>query len=128
MLFHLLVVLKLSPFKEASEDMTSFLSSLTLTLTTIGGFALMTDDSASPTFDAEVLAIVLISISVCCIASQIGITVFVDCGLWSRMCGGKRVASINNVRVLPTSSRGALDAEQDSEDEDEKNNLRKWET
>jgi hypothetical protein len=89
MLGHLLVVLKISPFESNGEDMSSFLSSLTLTLTTLGGFALMTDpDPVKKTFDSEALAYVLVSISVLCIVSQILITVFVDCGLWDQLKGG----------------------------------------
>ena len=81
MLSHLLIVLKLSPYENQSEDWTSFLASLTLTLTTIGGFALMT----SPEFQSETnsggMGVVLVAISVLCLVSQIGITIFMDCGL-----------------------------------------------
>merc|ERR1711865_731053 len=46
MMSHLLVVLKLSPYKSTGEDTSSFFSSLTLTLTTIGGIVLMTDGNS----------------------------------------------------------------------------------
>ena len=85
MLVHLLVVKDLKPYESDGEDYSSFLSSFTLTLTTLGGFALMTDNPAKKSFDSEALAYVLVGISVLCIASQLGITIFVDCGLWDRM-------------------------------------------
>ena len=101
MLCHLLVVKDLKPYESNGEDYSSFLSSLTLTLTTLGGFALMTDipkPGETKTFDSEALAYVLVSISVLCIVSQIIITVFVDCGLWDTLRGGTQGddASINS--------------------------------
>ena len=87
MLCHLLVVLKIAPYASNGEDYSSFLSSLTLTLTTFGAFALMTDNPnpTKKTFDSDVLAYVMVGISASCIVSQIGITIFIDCGLWDRM-------------------------------------------
>ena len=93
MLSHLLVVLKLAPYESDGEDTSSFLSSLTLTLTTIGGIVLIMDgagDVSKKTFNSEGLAYILIAISVLCIASQIGITIFIDCGVWERLCGKKQ--------------------------------------
>merc|ERR1711865_372070 len=93
MMSHLLVVLKLAPYKSTGEDSSSFLSSLTLTLTTIGGIVLIMDgggDVSKKTFNSEALAYILIAISVLCIASQIGITIFVDCGVWERLRGKKQ--------------------------------------
>jgi len=87
MLIHLLVVKDLKPYESDGEDYSSFLSSLTLTLTTLGAFALMTDnpDPTKKTFDSDALAYVMVGISVSCIVSQIGITIFIDCGLWERL-------------------------------------------
>ena len=112
MLCHLLVVLKMSPFESDGEDVSAFLTSLTLTLTTLGGFALMTDpDPAKKTFDSEALAYVLVSISVMCIVSQIAITVFIDCGLWDRITStcnkksdGEGTCTTTSTKVVPTSS------------------------
>ena len=109
MMSHLLVVLKLSPYKSTGEDTSSFLSSLTLTLTTIGGIVLIMDgggDVSKKTFNSEAVAYILIAISVLCIASQIGITIFVDCGVWERLCGKKqqkdqKVDKNNNTKVQP---------------------------
>ena len=87
MLCHLLVVKDLKPYVSDGEDYSSFLSSLTLTLTTLGAFALITDnpDPTKKTFDSDALAYVMVGISVSCITSQIGIAIFFDCGLWDRM-------------------------------------------
>jgi len=111
MLCHLLVVLKMSPFESDGEDMSSFLSSLTLTLTTLGGFALMTDKpdpGESKTFDSEALAYVLVGISIACIVSQILITIFIDCGLWDCMTNKKsdgEGGTCTTTKVVPTSTK-----------------------
>ena len=47
-------------------------------------------DGSNKTFNSDGLAYILIAISVLCIASQIGITIFVDCGVWERLCGKKQ--------------------------------------
>ena len=88
MLGHLLVILKLAPYESNGEDYSSILSALTLTLTTLSAFALMTDnpDPTKKTFDSDTLAYFMVGISVSCMASQIVIAVFFDCGLWSRLC------------------------------------------
>jgi hypothetical protein len=107
MLSHLLVVLKLAPYESNGEDSSSFLSSLTLTLTTIGGIILMTDgndDGSNKTFNSDGVAYILITISVLCIASQIGITIFVDCGVWEKRCGKNKNKKSNKegeTKVLP---------------------------
>ena len=106
MLSHLLVVLKLAPYESNGEDSSSFLSSLTLTLTTIGGIILMTDgdiDGSNKTFNSDGVAYILITISVLCIASQIGITIFVDCGVWEKRCGKNKNKTSNKgeTKVLP---------------------------
>ena len=99
MLCHLLVVKDLKPYISSGEDVSSFLSSLTLTLTTIGGIVLMMDgdgDGLNKSFNSEVLAYILIAISVFCIASQIGITIFIDCGVWENQCGKKELKQNEN--------------------------------
>ena len=107
MLSHLLVVLKLAPYESDGEDSSSFLSSLTLTLTTIGGIVLIMDgggDVSKKSFNSEALAYILIAITVLCIASQIGITIFVDCGVWEKRCGKNKNKKSNKegeTKVLP---------------------------
>ena len=90
MLCHLLLVLKLAPYHASTEDWTSFISSFTLTLTTLGGFALISDKGSNvPTFDSDGLAIILVALAGSCIAVNIGITIMFDCGVWDRFCGPK---------------------------------------
>ena len=98
MLCHLLVVKDLKPYESDGEDISSFLSSLSLTLTTLGAFALMTDDpdATKKTFDSDALAYVMVGIAISCIVSQVGITIFIDCGLWNRLCGGGKTEKNNN--------------------------------
>ena len=83
---------------------------LALTLTTIGGFALIMDDPTTRTYEGAVLAVILIGINVLCIVIEILIVVFVDCGLGERCqrrCrggdGDKKTG--NNSKVLPITMR-----------------------
>ena len=80
-----------------------------LTLTTIGGFALIMDDPTTRTYESAVLAVILIGINVLCIATEILIVVFVDCGLgkrcqrsWRGGGGDEKTGSPgNNSKVFP---------------------------
>ena len=63
MLFHLLVVLKLAPYESEGEDLSSFLSSLTLLLTTIGGLVLM-NDTVNTSLQAKLIGFILVGISI----------------------------------------------------------------
>jgi hypothetical protein len=105
-LFFFLAVLKTAPFEADSEDWTAFVACVALTLTTIGGFALIMDDPTTRTYESAVLAVILIGINVFCIAIEILIVVFVDCGLGERCqrrCrgGGGEENTGNNSKVLP---------------------------
>ena len=104
--FSILAVLKTAPFEADSEDWTAFVACVALTLTTIGGFALIMDDPTTRTYESAVLAVILIGINVLCIATEILIVVFVDCGLGERCqrcCrgGGGVEKTGNNSKVLP---------------------------
>ena len=79
-----------------------------LTLTTIGGFALIMDDPTTRTYESTVLALILIGINVLCIVIEIMIVVVVDCGTYERCTGGngdgndaKPSKASNNSKVLP---------------------------
>ena len=106
-LIYMLLVLKTAPYEEDSEDYTSFVACLTLTLTTVGGFALITDNLSTPTYESQVLGALLIAMSVCCIAVEIGIVVLIDCGVYEKVCGRqdgskkKKVSGGNRTQVLP---------------------------
>ena len=77
-----------------------------LTLTTLGGFALIMDDPTTRTYESAVLAVILIGINVLCIATEILIVVLVDCGFGERCprcCrdGGGGEKTGNNSKVVP---------------------------
>jgi hypothetical protein len=114
MFMYTLLVLKTAPYEEDSEDWTAFVACVALTLTTIGGFALIMDDPTTRTYESAVLAVILIGINVFCIAIEILIVVFVDCGVGERCqrcLGTGRVkkasrlsTSNNNSKVLPVTT------------------------
>ena len=131
MLCHLLVTLRLAPYESDGEDVSAFLSALTLTLTTIGGMVLMMDSpdvaTGETSFNSAVLAHLLVGISALCIVSQIGITVFIDCGVWERWSnrknnnagGAKGAATMSSSnsnkkqsssKVVPVSKSNEIDA------------------
>ena len=72
-LFFLLIALKLSPYKSSDDDISSFVSSLAICLTTIGGMILITDGSpmGGSSFDQDFLGNFLITIMVGSIAFQV---------------------------------------------------------
>ena len=114
-------VLKTAPFEVDSEDWTAFVACVALTLTTIGGFALIMDDPTTRTYESAVLAVILIGINVFCIATEILIIVFVDCGLGERCqrcCrgGGGGEKTGNNSKVVPmtTERQKRIDAGADN--------------
>ena len=98
MLAYMLLVLKTAPYEEDSEDWSAFVACVALTLTTIGGFALITDDPNAQTYESQVLGLILIGINVVCIALEIFIVVVFDCDGLSqckKICGGKVVETKN---------------------------------
>jgi len=98
MLAYMLLVLKTAPYEEDSEDWSAFVACVALTLTTIGGFALMTDNPNARTYESKVLGLILIGINVVCIALEIFIVVIFDCdglSLCKKICGGKVIETKN---------------------------------
>ena len=98
MMSYMLLVLKTAPYEEDSEDWSAFVACVALTLTTIGGFALMTDNQNARTYESKVLGLVLIGINGVCIALEIFIVVVFDCDGLSRckkICGGKVIETKN---------------------------------
>ena len=108
-LLYMLLVLKTAPYEEDSEDYTSFIACLTLTLTTVGGFALITDNLNTPTYKSTLLGGLLVGMAVSCIVVEIGIVVLFDCGMYekihNRIKDGKKSESgggnNNKTQVLP---------------------------
>ena len=105
----MLVVLKLSPYVQSTEDWTSFISTLTLTITTIGGFAMamnaqLMERNEKPQVDSEHLAVLLIGISALSMVTNISITIFIDCGVLEMLCGGKKKTTKKSAKkVTPVS-------------------------
>ena len=77
----LLTVLKLAPYEDENDDLASFVSSLTITLTLLVGFALISDTKSDPTFDPEIFSVLLVVILVSCLVFEIGLMIFTDWGL-----------------------------------------------
>ena len=77
-------------------------------MTTLGGFALISDGDAhtlaeDKNFDSEMLAMLMVALAGTCMAASVGITVLFDCGVWER-CRGKRSGlghKKGGVRVVP---------------------------
>jgi hypothetical protein len=88
MQFYMLLVLKTAPYEANSEDWSAFIVCVALTLTTIGGFALFTDDPTQRTYESTVLTIILIGINAVCFTLDILIVIVFDCGTYARCTGG----------------------------------------
>jgi hypothetical protein len=108
MQFYMLLVLKTAPYEADSEDWTAFIACVALTLTTIGGFALFTDDPTQRTYENTVLTIILIGINAVCLTLDILIVIVFDCGAYERCTGAngdgndaKPSKASNNSKVLP---------------------------
>ena len=84
-LMYMLLVLKTAPYEEDSEDYTSFVACLTLTLTTVGGLLLITDIGKTPTYESTLLGGLLVGMAVSCIVVEIGIVVLFDCGMYEKI-------------------------------------------
>ena len=114
---YLMVVLKTAPYEEDSEDWSSFIACVALTLTCIGGLVLIQDNPTNRTYEDSLLAAILIGINVFCIAADIVIVVVFDCELGTKcgLCGGSDPKSTNkknnNNKVMPviTSEGGNKD-------------------
>jgi CRP-like cAMP-binding protein len=105
MQFYMLLVLKTAPYEADSEDWTAFIACVALTLTTIGGFALIMDDPTQRTYESTVLTIVLIGINAVCFTLDILIVVVFDCGTYERCTSGAKApqngSDHNLTQVMP---------------------------
>lgn len=116
MLFHMLLVLKTAPYVKDSEDWSSFIATLGLTLMSLG--ALFTMMSHGENEGLEHVGVVLAVIPLLCISTSVGITVFAEYGLWNRICGKKTTTTTGNTQVSPETrvavrSWGLLEKEDD---------------
>lgn len=62
-LVNLLLVLKIAPFEDNTDDFLSFLTSGQLLLTLLGGLLLYTDDPSDPSYDSESMGRAMIGIN-----------------------------------------------------------------
>ena len=99
MQFHMLLVLKTAPFVKDSEDWSSFIATLGLTLMSLG--ALFTMMLQGENEGLEHVDVVLAVIPLLCISTSVGITVFAECGLWNRICGKKTMVMTGSTQIAP---------------------------
>ena len=98
MMFHLLVVLKLSPFEHDSEDVSSVAASLGLTLIYIGALMKMLEDVYKTLNGAEqddrvnmsYIGVALDMLPLVCVGVVVGIVVVMDCGVYACCCEKKK--------------------------------------
>ena len=89
-LMYLLAVLKLAPYESDADDWSSFISSLTIMLTVLLGFAIIFDSAAeTPTFSIDVLGKVMVGLMGTAMALQVLIMLW-DSG-WFDRCLTKKV-------------------------------------
>ena len=116
----MLLVLKLSPYESSDDDITSFVTSLTICLATLAAMVLITSDSemGGSSFDAEFMGIFLITITVLTVGFE-ALVIFLSTALGGRLrarfrggdSGGSdsiaaNATSNDRVRVAPTLPRG----------------------
>ena len=99
MLFHLLLVLKLAPYVKDSEDWSAFLSTLGLCLLSLGAYSMMIELDPN---QMDIIGVVTTVLLLLCICSVVFIMVFVDCGLWQRLCGKRMDKKNTNGKASTT--------------------------
>ena len=90
MLFYMLLLLKTAPYEEDSEDWSSFVGTLCITLTTIGGFALITDNDQDPTYGGKSLTYMLVALNISALSLEIIIILLMDCGYYDKCMLGRK--------------------------------------
>ena len=95
MLFHLLLVLRTAPYKKDSEDFSSIVASLGLTLMYVSALIKMLQievgyRSKEDANELDYANGAMTVLPILCISTVVLIIVFVDCGLWNCMRGKKR--------------------------------------
>jgi len=99
MLFHLLVVLKLSPFENDSEDVSSVAASLGLTLIYIGALMKMLEavyknmnggeSEQDDRVNMSYIGVALDTLPLVCVGVVVGIVIVLDCGVYACCCKKK---------------------------------------
>ena len=111
LLVQLLMTLKLAPYQRDSDDWSSFIAHLAQMLTSFTGLILMTDTSEDPTYDLEIVGVLLVAMNVLCLVVQVGILLVADCGLLKRRVK-MTVVIPSTTKVMPLPA--ALQQEQSS--------------
>jgi len=62
-LVNLLMVLKLGPFVDSTDDWLAFLTSMQMLLTLLGGLLIMMDDPTKPTYDPTFMGVTMIVVN-----------------------------------------------------------------
>jgi len=98
----LLVVLKLAPYGRDVDDQAAFIAALTLILTMICGFALMTDVGRdAPDFDPNITGFVMVAISILCLVLEIGIFGKDKCSKNIDAAGAADEGNVSKTKVTP---------------------------
>ena len=116
MLFHMLVVLRTAPFLRDSEDVSSFVSSLGLTLMYLGAFVKIlqrSNEKSQKNANLSYVGLILDILPVLCIGLVLGIMCVMDCGVCNvclRVCRrGKKSnnseTSAGMTRVTPLKAK-----------------------
>ena len=116
-LFFLLLVLKLAPYASDSDDYSSFIAALTLALTMLCGFALMSDEGKEDKDfgDTNLVGILLVVISTLCMVLNFAIFMReVDFSQYRRLSCAKQALAKKETatRVSPASAH--VDHKQES--------------
>jgi hypothetical protein len=99
-LIFLLLVLKAAPYDSDGDDQSSFVSALTLCLTMLCGFAVMSNPTENKS-DANLVGYVLIVISCFCLAVQVYLMVMeMDLSMLKK-CRKKKKTDQNTTKVAP---------------------------
>ena len=138
MQFQLLLVLKTAPYVHASEDWSSFSSSLGLTLTYIGALIKMLKVRQRLEYDPNELDYADTAMNIlpiACVSIVVLIMVFVDCGLWNCIRGkkglkdGKGKGKGNNgslTQVQPVNVEENQRQQSELEKVEDNNNVKHW--
>ena len=122
---NMLFVLKLGPFVDDADDYLSFLTSFQMLLTLLGGLLIKTDNPGDPTYDADVMGVILIVINsfgfIALALSLMALHPKVRACLNNRS-KSKGKSEVTSTQVMPISTTKSTDG-----DEDEAVKIKNWE-
>ena len=123
---NLLLVLKLGPFTDDSDDILSFLTSCQMFLTLLGGLLIMTDDSTKPTYDPTFMGITMVIVNSFGFFALIMSLVTLHPKCRNKLNGKQRTMrmktrQMNGTKVAPIDQNGLT-----IEEEEENSTVRNW--